>query len=144
MTNTHSAPSVGPDGIGADYRKKHLPVFFRIIFDALVGFVKCQCTSDSAAASMWVPPSHQPLRASVLLTALSATRPIPEPVPSSSVELRRSCPALRSTNPHQLRGDFLLITNSVPDNPPKVRSSLSNCMMAIDSSWVNSSLPPRK
>ena len=42
-------------------RKEQLPAFFRIVFDALVGFGKCYCTSDSAAASMWVPPGHEPL-----------------------------------------------------------------------------------
>jgi len=42
-------------------RQAHLPAFFRIVFGALVGFGHCQCTSDLAAASMWVPPGHEPL-----------------------------------------------------------------------------------
>ena len=42
-------------------RKEYLPAFFRIAFDALVGFGHCFCTSDSAAGSMWVPPGHESL-----------------------------------------------------------------------------------
>jgi ribosomal protein S18 acetylase RimI-like enzyme len=42
-------------------RKEQLPAFFRIVFDALVGFGQCYSTADSAAASMWVPPGLEPL-----------------------------------------------------------------------------------
>jgi len=42
-------------------REQQLPAFFRVVFDALVGLGQCYCTSNSSAASMWVPPGQEPL-----------------------------------------------------------------------------------
>ena len=42
-------------------RKQHLPAFFSIVFDALLELGHCYCTSDVAAAAMWVPPAQDPL-----------------------------------------------------------------------------------
>jgi ribosomal protein S18 acetylase RimI-like enzyme len=42
-------------------RNEHLPAFFSVVFDALVKFGYCYCTSDVAAAALWVPPGVEPL-----------------------------------------------------------------------------------
>jgi ribosomal protein S18 acetylase RimI-like enzyme len=42
-------------------RVQHLPAFFGIVFDALLRLGHCYCTSDGAAASMWLPPGVEPL-----------------------------------------------------------------------------------
>jgi ribosomal protein S18 acetylase RimI-like enzyme len=42
-------------------RKRQLPAFFAVVFDALVGFGRCCCTSDGAAAALWLPPGVGPL-----------------------------------------------------------------------------------
>lgn len=42
-------------------RMRHLPSFFGIVVDALLRWGRCYCTSDGAAASLWVPPGVKPL-----------------------------------------------------------------------------------
>ncbi len=46
---------------GSSDRMRCLPSFFGIVFDALLGLGHCYCTSDGAAASLWVPPGVKPL-----------------------------------------------------------------------------------
>ena len=42
-------------------REQILPAFFHIVFDALVRHAECYCTTDGAAAALWVPPGREPL-----------------------------------------------------------------------------------